>query len=62
MISKSKIIAFSAAFVLGAVINASAATRHHRAVHTLRSYDDGVPILSNACPPVPPCRTPRNDW
>lgn len=55
-------ILLSAAFVLGIVFDASAATRHHQAVHAARSAD-GVPVPYNGCNPAPlPCRTPRNDW
>jgi hypothetical protein len=60
-------ISLSAAFVLGTVFNASAATKHRRVVHVYPSpYSNGAPSagvsLSSACPPVPPCRTPRDDW
>lgn len=55
-------ILLAAAFVVGIVFNASAATRHHRVVHAVQSYDSVVPVQSNACPPVPPCHPQRNDW
>jgi hypothetical protein len=55
-------ILLSAAFVLGVVFNASAATRHHRVIHGAQSYASVVPAQSNACPPVPPCFPQRNDW
>ena len=56
-------ILLSAAFILGIVVNATAATKHHGAVHIHPSpFSNGAPSpgvsLSSACPPVPPCRTP----
>jgi hypothetical protein len=69
MLHMIKIISLAAALVLGTVFNASAATKHGRVEHRrvvhiypLPSSNGAPPILSNACPPVPPCRTPRDDW
>jgi len=55
-------ILLAAAFVLGLVFNASAASRHHRVIDGAQSYASVVPVQSNACPPVPPCFPQRNDW
>lgn len=67
MLHVLKIVSLSAAFVLGTVFNASAATKHSRVVHrhptpSTNGPPSGGPTLSNACPPVPPCRPPRDDW
>jgi hypothetical protein len=69
-------IGLFAAFVLGAVVNAFAATNHGQAARRHPSEYDWVPFFSggycppsggpacsNACLPVgPPCRRPRDDW
>jgi hypothetical protein len=55
-------LSLAAAFVLGLVFDASAATRHHRVIHGGQSYASVAPVQSNACPPVPPCFPQRDDW
>jgi len=59
-------VSLAAAFVLGTVVSVSAATKHRRVVHIHPSLFISGPAagvsLSSACPPVPPCRTPTNDW
>jgi hypothetical protein len=57
----TKILLFTA-FILCTAFDASAASRHRRIVHAVRSNDSVVPLQSNACPSIPPCRTPRDDW
>jgi hypothetical protein len=69
-------IGFFAAFILGAVVNAFAASTVGRVAPIYPpEYDwvpfysggycppSGGPTCSNACLPVgPPCRRPRDDW